>query len=128
MRRLLKILAVLVVVLIVAIGAFIAFLPTERIATLAVEQVKAATGRDLTLAEGVSPSFYPVLGIETGAVTLSNADWAEASPHSRTNGIRLASKRCMDTSWRSPQTRIESVRRAHARMHWRELTDPRCPV
>ncbi|MGB1212679.1 MAG: AsmA family protein [Pikeienuella sp.] len=76
MRRFLKILAILVVILIVAIGAFIVFLPTDRIAQLAVDKVKAATGRDLTLAGGVSPSFYPVLGIETGAVTLSNAEWA----------------------------------------------------
>lgn len=78
MRRLLKIFAILAVVLVVAIGAIIVFLPTERISQIAVDQVKSATGRDLMLSGGVSPSFYPVLGVETGAVTLSNSEWGSA--------------------------------------------------
>jgi AsmA protein len=45
---------------------------------LAADQVRAATGRELTLAGELSPSFWPVLGVRTGPVTLSNADWAEA--------------------------------------------------
>ncbi|MEM7523217.1 MAG: AsmA family protein, partial [Pseudomonadota bacterium] len=78
MRRLLKILAALVVLVVVAVIAIVALLPTERIASLAADQVKSATGRDLTLSGDLSPSFYPVIGIETGPVALSNAEWGEA--------------------------------------------------
>lgn len=89
MRRFLKILLVVVVLLVAAIGVFIAFLPTDRIAQLAVEQVKSATGRDLTLTGGLSPSFYPVLGVETGAVTLSNAEWADAPDMVSTTSAKI---------------------------------------
>ena len=78
MRRALKILAGLIVAVIIAIVAVILLVPTEKIAQIAADQVKSATGRELTLAGGVSPSFYPVIGVETGAVALSNADWADA--------------------------------------------------
>ena len=63
---------------IIAIVAIIVLVPTEKIAQIAADQVKSATGRELTLAGGVSPSFYPVIGVETGAVTLSNAEWGAA--------------------------------------------------
>ena len=78
MRRALKILAGLIVAVIIAIVAVFLLVPTEKIAQIAADQVKSATGRELTLAGGVSPSFYPVIGVETGAVALSNADWADA--------------------------------------------------
>ncbi|MEL7465414.1 MAG: AsmA family protein [Pseudomonadota bacterium] len=76
MRTALKLIAALIGVIVIAIVAIIVLVPTDRIAQIAADQVKAATGRDLTLAGGVSPSFFPVIGVETGAVTLSNAEWA----------------------------------------------------
>ncbi|MEL6794158.1 MAG: AsmA family protein, partial [Pseudomonadota bacterium] len=76
MRTALKLFAALIGIVVIAIVAIIVLVPTERIAQIAADQVKAATGRELTLAGGVSPSFYPVIGVETGAVTLSNAEWA----------------------------------------------------
>ena len=45
---------------------------------LAADQVRAATGRELTLAGELSPSLWPVLGVRTGPVTLSNAAWGAA--------------------------------------------------
>ncbi|MGB0506437.1 MAG: AsmA family protein [Pikeienuella sp.] len=77
MRRILKLFAAFVVVLIVALIIVVVLLPTERIAAIAVAQVKEATGRDLHFSGDISPSFYPVLGVQTEGVTLSNADWAE---------------------------------------------------
>lgn len=77
MRRILKLFAALVVVLIIAIILAVVLIPTERIAAIAVAQVKEATGRDLSFSGDISPSFYPVLGVQTEGVTLSNADWAE---------------------------------------------------
>lgn len=78
MRRALKILASLVLLLVVGVIAVLALLPSEKIAQLAADQVKSATGRDLVISGKVSPSFYPVLGVETGTVTLSNAEWGKA--------------------------------------------------
>lgn len=79
MRRLLKILGVLVVVVIVAIVGVLIFLPTGQIVQLAADQVKSQTGRDLQISGDVSPSFYPVLGVEAKGITLSNAEWAEGA-------------------------------------------------
>jgi AsmA protein len=64
--------------MVVVIVAAVMLIPRERIVALAADQVRAATGRELTLAGELSPSFWPVLGVRTGPVTLSNADWAEA--------------------------------------------------
>ncbi len=77
MRRLLKILGVLAVLIIIAVTGVIMFLPTGQIVQLAADQVKAQTGRDLQIAGDVSPSFYPVLGVEAQGITLSNAEWAD---------------------------------------------------
>lgn len=77
MRRALKFLAIVVGALALAIVAIIVLVPTDRIAQIAADQVKAATGRTLTMTD-VSPSFFPVVGVETGPVTLSNAEWGEA--------------------------------------------------
>lgn len=77
MRRLLKILGVLIVLIIVALVGLVMFLPTGQIVQLVADQVKAQTGRDLQIAGDVSPSFYPVLGVEAEGITLSNAEWAD---------------------------------------------------
>ncbi len=79
MRRLLKILGVLIVLLIVAAIGVLMFLPTGQIVQLAADQVKSQTGRDLQISGDVSPSFYPVLGVEAEGITLSNAEWAEGA-------------------------------------------------
>jgi AsmA protein len=79
MRRALKILFAFVVLVVVALTAAVFLIPRERIVALAADQVRAATGRELVLTGDVSPSFWPVLGVRTGALRLSNADWAEAA-------------------------------------------------
>ncbi|WP_340110459.1 AsmA family protein [Pikeienuella sp. HZG-20] len=89
MRRALKIIVALLSLGVVAAVAFVAFLPTERIAKIAGDQVKAATGRSLTLTGGLSPSFFPVLGVETGAVALGNAEWGEAPALIAASGVRI---------------------------------------
>ena len=79
MRWVYRLLGVLVALVIVAAGALF-FLPKERIAAIAIDQVRAQTGRELTVSGDLSLSFWPVLAITTGPVTLSNADWAGAEP------------------------------------------------
>ena len=78
MRRFLKYLTGFVVLIAVAITAAIFLIPKERIVQLASDQVRAATGRELSLTGDISPSFWPVLGVRTGEVALSNAEWGEA--------------------------------------------------
>ncbi|HEY5718745.1 MAG TPA: AsmA family protein, partial [Gammaproteobacteria bacterium] len=73
-----KILSVMVLAVVVAVVAAVFLIPRERIVALAADQVRAATGRELVLSGDLSPSFWPVLGVRTGALRLSNADWAEA--------------------------------------------------
>jgi AsmA protein len=79
MRRALKFLLGFIGIVVVVVVAVVLLIPRERIVALATDQVRAATGRDLTLSGDISPSFWPVLGVRTGPVTLSNADWAEAA-------------------------------------------------
>ena len=79
MGRILKLLAFFIVLLIVGAIVFIALLPTDRIVQIAAQQVKDATGRDLIVRGDVSPSFYPVIGVEVEEVALSNAPWGDAA-------------------------------------------------
>lgn len=78
--RLIKILLTIIVVLVLALVTLIFVLPGEKVAKLAADQVKAQTGRDLIFDGEVNFSVYPTLGISTGAVTLSNADWSDKGP------------------------------------------------
>lgn len=75
MRIILRLLGVVAVVVALAFGALF-LLPAERIGKIASDQLEAATGRTLTLSGEFSPSLYPVLGLRTGPLTVSNADWA----------------------------------------------------
>ncbi|PSL19709.1 AsmA family protein [Shimia abyssi] len=78
--RLIRVLLGAVVVVVVGLIALVVLLPGEKIAQLAADQVKAQTGRDLVFEGDVGISWYPVFGVSTGPVSLSNADWSEAGP------------------------------------------------
>ncbi|SOH95420.1 Uncharacterized protein involved in outer membrane biogenesis [Monaibacterium marinum] len=85
--RLFLVLGILGVVFITAL--FVA-LPTERIAEVASNRLEAATGRKLTLTGGFQPSLWPDLGISTGPLTVSNADWAQGPEMLRAQGATIA--------------------------------------
>lgn len=89
MRRALKFLGILAVLLVSAGVLLVVLLPTAKIAELAADQVKAATGRELRVSGGISPSFYPVLGVETGAVALANAEWGKAPAIVSAAGVKI---------------------------------------
>ena len=74
--RILKILLTIILVLFIGVAALLFFLPGEQIARLASDQVKDQFGRDLVIEGEVELSFFPTIGITTGPVRLSNADWA----------------------------------------------------
>ncbi len=75
MRWIVRIVMVVVVLVVAAIG-LVFLLPAEKIGDLASDQLEKATGRKLTLSGSFRPTIYPVLGVKTGPLTISNADWA----------------------------------------------------
>jgi uncharacterized protein involved in outer membrane biogenesis len=76
MRWIKRIVMVLVVLVVAAIG-LVFLLPAEKIGDLASAQLEKATGRTLTLSGGFKPTIFPVLGVKTGPLTISNAEWAK---------------------------------------------------
>jgi len=75
MRWIVRILTVLVVLVLLAVG-LVFMLPADKIGELASAQLEKATGRTLTLSGTFKPIIYPVLGVKTGPLTISNASWA----------------------------------------------------
>ena len=74
--RLMGLVALLAIVLVVSL----LMLPGERIARIAADQISSLTGRDVTMQGDTTVTFYPVLGISTGQVTVANAPWSKAGP------------------------------------------------
>lgn len=68
-----------VVVLVLVAGVSIFFLPADRIGAIAADQIRKATGRDVTIT-GVSMTLWPVLGVRADGLEVGNADWSEQGP------------------------------------------------
>ncbi len=66
----------LAVLVLLALG-LLALVPADRVAAAVSAQFEAMTGRKLTLTGDVTPRLWPSLGVTTGPVSISNADWAE---------------------------------------------------
>ncbi len=88
MRWLFRLAGVLVALVVFGFAA-LALIPSDRVARLAVERFEAVTGRKLTIEGAVKPSLWPVLGVETGRVTLSNADWSDEGPMLVADGMSI---------------------------------------
>ncbi|MEX0349071.1 MAG: AsmA family protein [Paracoccaceae bacterium] len=79
MRWLFRIIFIVVAVLGLVIGALL-LLPGEKLAQIAADQIRAETGREVTFQGDVKVTFWPVLGLETGPVTVANATWSKSGP------------------------------------------------
>lgn len=88
MKWIFRIVAVVLAAVALAVVGVL-FLPSERIAQIAADQIEAQTGRAVRIEGGVKVSIWPVLGAETGPVTLANADWAGAEPLLRAEGLAV---------------------------------------
>lgn len=75
-KRLLGGIALLVLIM---VGALF-LIPAERIAGVATEQLRLATGRDVRVTGDVSMSFWPVLGVSAEGLEVGNAEWAKDGP------------------------------------------------
>lgn len=74
----------------VALGVAVLFLlPADRIARLVTDRFEAATGRAMTLEGDVRPTLWPELGVNTGPVTIANADWSDAGPMLRAERLSI---------------------------------------
>ena len=74
---------------ILAVGAVL-LIPAEKIAGIAVSKFNSLTGRVLTIDGSVKPSFWPQLGVTTGPVTISNAEWSKAGPMVEAKGLSIS--------------------------------------
>ena len=88
MKWIIRLFGLLVVIAAILLGALF-FLPGERIARIAADQISAATGRQVEMSGETALSFYPVLGISTGRVTVANADWSDAGPMISADSFKL---------------------------------------
>ena len=70
----------LVCVLAIAMVVLVLMLPAERIAKIATDQLRIATGRDVSIKGDVSLTFWPVLGVRAGDLEVGNASWAQQGP------------------------------------------------
>ncbi len=75
MRWIIRIVSLFVFLAVLAVGALFV-LPADRIAALASDQLRAFTGREVTLSGRLRPTIWPQIGVTTGPVALSNPDWA----------------------------------------------------
>lgn len=96
MGKILRVLGILVAILVVLIVIAALVLPRvidpnnyrDQIADL----VKDKTGRDLTIAGGIGWSVFPWLGVEIGAVRLSNAKGFGEEPFAQINAAQVRVK------------------------------------
>ena len=74
--RLVKALVAVVFGLILLLGVVLFLVPTERLAVLAADQFKAATGRNLTIGGEIGLSVFPIIGARAQDISIGNPDWA----------------------------------------------------
>lgn len=124
MRWVFRLIGLLVVMVAVVLGALF-FLPGDRIAKIAAEQITKATGRQVTMSGDTRISFYPVLGVATGAVEVANADWSGAGPMFTADSLKIGVEpaalfggdiRITGLEAVGPQIRLE--RAADGRVNW----------
>ena len=89
MRWLIRSLLALILLATLA-GASVFLIPTDRIARIATDRFTAITGRSLTIEGALRPTVWPSLGIKTGPVTISNADWSGAGPMLRAEALEVS--------------------------------------
>ena len=88
-RSVVALVLALVTLAVLAVGALF-LIPSERIAGLVVGQFKTLTGRELLIEGSVRPTVWPVLGVKTGKVSISNADWSDLGPMFQAEALEIA--------------------------------------
>lgn len=73
MKKIIKIILVLFALILIAIVAIPFLVPLDTYRNQIIAQVKEKTGRDLTIAGDIKASIFPVIGVNIGKTSLSNA-------------------------------------------------------
>lgn len=68
------------IVLVVVLAVSVLFLPADKIARIATDQLRTITGRDVSIRGDVSLTFWPVLGVRASDLEVGNADWTDQGP------------------------------------------------
>ena len=128
MKWIIRLVGFVLVILLVA-GVSIFFLPADRIAKLAADQIRTATGRDVRISGDVSMTLWPVLGVSAGGLEVGNADWSDKGPMLTAENASLGVDVMALLSGEIRITNIEATRptirlesRADGRASW-EFTD-----
>ena len=133
MRWLLRFLLSLVILAVLLVGGLF-LLPADKIAALATDQIRAATGRDITLSGRLAPTVWPQLGVSTGPVTVSNAGWSDKGPLLQAEGLSVGLDpaaliggdiKIRKLELRAPQIVMEKA--ADGRVNW-DFTAPDAPA
>lgn len=89
MRWVIRSVFALLLLAVLSVGV-VFLIPAEKIAGIAVSKFNSLTGRVLTIDGSVKPSFWPQLGVTTGPVTISNAEWSKAGPMVEARGLSIS--------------------------------------
>jgi AsmA protein len=88
MRWIVRIVSGLFMLVVVLVG-LIYLVPATKVADVAAAQFFKATGREMTVEGSVRPTLWPVLGVKTGLVQISNAGWSREGPLLRADALAI---------------------------------------
>lgn len=88
MRWIVRAFGLLLLAVVLVAGVFL-LLPGDKIAKVAAGQLSSWTGREVTMSGDTTLSFYPILGVSTGQVTVANADWTDGTPMFRAESLKI---------------------------------------
>lgn len=89
MRWIVRSVIALVLLVILGVGTVL-LIPAEKIAGLAVSKFNTLSGRQLVLTGAVRPTLWPQLGVVTGPVVMSNAEWSDEGPMLQAEGLAIS--------------------------------------
>ncbi|MEO5615159.1 MAG: AsmA family protein [Cypionkella sp.] len=89
MRWIIRSVIALVLLVIVLAGA-VFLIPAEKVAGIAVAKFNALTGRELVISGAVRPTIWPQLGVTTGPISISNAEWSKEGPMVQAEGLSIS--------------------------------------
>ncbi len=89
MRWIIRVAMALLVFVLILVGA-VFLIPADRVAALAAREFSKLTGRELVIEGSVRPSFWPVLGVKTGPISVANAEWSDEGPLLQAASLEIA--------------------------------------
>ena len=88
MRLLIRLIGLVVIVAIVA-GVSLLLLPSDRIASIAAEQISKQTGREVVLEGETKITLWPILGVSTEKFVVANASWSDGGPMLSAENLKI---------------------------------------